>query len=103
MGYRYNPLQYAGLIPTTNGGGGGTTFTNNVEYVTLTNTDITNKSITLSNAPLNASHVLLTVIDGVPQQYGVDYTVTGTTLSWNGLGLEPLLEVDMVLLINYIS
>jgi hypothetical protein len=102
MGFRYNPLQYAGLIPSTSGGGGSST-TNNVEYFTLDSTDIANKSVTLLNTPLESSDVMLDVAEGTMQIYGTDYTVSGTTLSWNGLGLEPLLESGMTLIINYVS
>jgi hypothetical protein len=46
---------------------------------------------------------MLDVAEGTIQIYGTDYTVSGTTLSWNGLGLEPLLESGMTLIINYVS
>jgi len=46
-----------------------------VEYVTLTGTDITNKYIDLGNIPTNANESEMTVIGGPDQHYGVDYAV----------------------------
>lgn len=83
------------------GGGGGPTF--NVDYFTLSPTDISNKFVTLINTPQVSADVLVTPVDGILQQYSVDYTVSGNTLSWNGLGLEPLLESGDILIVNYTS
>jgi len=91
------------LGSATGGGGGGPSTTNNVDYFTLTGTDITNKFVTLVNTPATPADVMLNVAEGPSQIYGTDYTVSGNTLSWNGLGLEPLLESGMTLIIEYIS
>jgi hypothetical protein len=63
-----------------------------VEKVTLDATDITNKQITLAQAPDVAAETRLIVIGGVEQEYGVDFTVSSTTLSWNAQGLDGVLE-----------
>lgn len=63
----------------------------NVNKFTLNATDISNKTVTLSQAPTTASDTRAVVINGIEQEYGADFTVSGTTLSWNGLGLESLL------------
>lgn len=71
------------------------------EQVVLTGGDIAAKQITLANTPLNASAVRLTVYGGPEQAFGIDFSVTGTTLTWNGLGLDGLLVAGDRLLIDY--
>ena len=81
---------------TVSGGG-----TYNVEKFTLSPSDITNKSVTLANTPSTANLTRLVVIEGIEQDYGVDFSVSGTLLTWNGLGLESLLESGDKLIIVY--
>lgn len=64
-----------------------------VDKFTLDGTAITNKSVTLSGTPANAASTVLHVQGAPHQTYGSDFSVSGTTLSWNGLGLDGLLEV----------
>lgn len=78
------------------GGGSGT-----VDKFTLDNTDITNKFVTLSSAPANPSDAILNVIGGPVQDYSVDFTITGSTLSWDSLGLEALLASGDKLIIQF--
>ena len=52
------------------------------EAITLDGTDITNQSVTLANAPI--SDVAMLFAGGVNQIPGVDYSVSGTTLSFLG-------------------
>lgn len=73
----------------------------NVEKLTLNASDISNKQITLSATPTTASDTRLTVIEGIEQDYSIDFTVSGSTLSWNGLGLESILEDGDKLVIIY--
>jgi hypothetical protein len=68
---------------------------------TLSGGDITAKQITLLDTPTNANKTRLTVIDGPMQEYGVDFSVSGAILSWNGLGLDGVLEVGDRLVITY--
>lgn len=77
-------------------GGGGQTFN-----FTLTQTDIDNASIELDPEPSVAEYVRLTVVGGIEQVNGVDFEVTGSTLSWSGLGLDNFLEVNDILIITY--
>ena len=77
------------------------TTTYNVNYVTLKSTDISNKFITLSSAPTVPADTLLTVIGGPMQNYGIDYTVSGTILSWSGLFLDGVLIVNDILIIQF--
>ena len=41
---------------------------------------------------MSTSLVMLDVIGGSSQEYSVDYTVSGTTLNWVGLGLSGVLS-----------
>jgi len=74
-----------------------------VEYYTLLAGDITAKEITLPSSPSDATKVLLDVIGGSAQEYGVDYTVSGTTLSWDTLGLDGVLIANNRLRYWYFS
>jgi len=61
-------------------------------YVTLSEAMIAAKEVAL---PLRASYpdqVVVDVIGGCSQFYGVDYTCDGLKLSWSGLDLETLLD-----------
>lgn len=71
------------------------------EDFTLTGTDITNKYVTLSFAPSPANETSVDVIGGIKQDYSVDFTVSGSQLSWNSLGLEALLSSGDKLVITY--
>jgi len=68
--------------------------------ITLSGTDITNKQVNLTQIPINANKTRVSVGGGVEQVYGDDFTVSGSTLSWNGLGLESILEIGDKLIIN---
>lgn len=63
-----------------------------IDYYTVSSGNVTSKSVTLSQTPVSAAAVGLDIVGGTTQYYGVDYEVTGTTLSWNGLGLDGLIE-----------
>jgi len=80
----------------------GPTGTQNVEYRTITAPEAAAESLTLSATPASASLVMVDVIGGTAQEYAVDYTVSGTTLSWAGLGLTGLALGDK-LRVNYLS
>lgn len=70
-------------------------------HITLTPTDITNKSITLPSAPAYPSSVSFLPDGGPHQRYGVDYSVSGSILSWDGLGLENFLESGETITVTY--
>jgi len=73
-----------------------------VDEFTLTSTQInTSKSVTLSHTPATDDDVKLTVYGGISQDEGVDFSVTGTTLSWTGLGLDGILEVGDKIEVSY--
>lgn len=72
-----------------------------VEQFTLTATNITNKNVQLTISPEVPSAVLLFPEGGIVQRYGVDYTISGDILSWDGLGLDNFLEEGEFLIVKY--
>lgn len=81
--------------------GPGAAITPKVEYRNLTPTEATTKQLTLTSIPEDILDVEVDVIGGGPQHFGVDYSVTGGLLTWNGFGLEPFLVSGDVLRISY--
>lgn len=71
------------------------------EEIILDGTDITNKYITLSLAPSPASDTSVDPIGGIKQDYSVDFTVSGSQLSWDSLGFQALAETGDKLVITY--
>lgn len=72
-----------------------------VETITLDSTAITNKEVTLSETPLTAGEVAVTVKGVGDQFYTDDYTVSGATLSWTGLGMDGLVAENDKLRITF--
>ncbi|MBI1936648.1 MAG: hypothetical protein HYS25_00845 [Ignavibacteriales bacterium] len=74
-----------------------------VEEFTLTAQNITDKKVTMTYTPVNASYVKLDVVGGCAQDNGADFSVNTATkeVSWSGLGLDVLLEAGDVLRISY--
>ena len=89
----------------TNGTGAwqavGTSYTPKVEFRTISAGEATAKSLTLTNTPSFPSEVILHTVGGSIQFYGDDYTVSGTTLTWNGLGLDGVLASGDKIVIQY--
>lgn len=71
------------------------------ETFTLDLTAITNKQISLTHVPMNPSITRVLPIGGIYQRYGIDFTISGQTLSWDGLGLDNFLEVGDILIVEY--
>jgi hypothetical protein len=73
--------------------------------ITLDSTDILNKYIVLDEAPSSKPATRLWVIGGPQQDYGVDFEITtddgGKRLSWDGLGLELILEDGDKLIVTH--
>jgi len=78
-----------------------TSGTFEVEYFDVDSTVLSNKQLTLGNTPSNPTKVLVDVIGGSPQRYGVDYTVSGSTVSWNTLRLDGQIVLNDELRITY--
>lgn len=72
-----------------------------VDLFTLSNTDITNKFVNLSSAPSSATKTTLIVIGGPMQDYGTDFTVSGSQLSWSTLFLDGVLVSGDKLVVQY--
>lgn len=71
------------------------------ERIIISVQNIAQKQINLANTPNNPSLVKLIPDGGIQQIYGVDYSVTGQILTWNGLGLENLIESGDTLTVTY--
>lgn len=101
MSFSFNPV--TGLLDLVGEGSSGKQYT--VERFTLSATDITNGYIVLTSTPSDASLVRLTVIEGIEQDNGVDFTMLpadgNKRLSWNGLGLDGILEENDKIIVWY--
>ena len=70
-----------------------------IEEFTLTPENIALKQVVLANTPFysGALPLTLTIIGGLEQHEGIDFSITDTTISWNGLPLEnELTEGDKI-------
>lgn len=72
-----------------------------VERIELQEQDIFNKFVRLSDTPIISQNVIVTPEGGITQIYGIDYSVSGDRLVWDGLGLEGVLEQGDILIIQY--
>lgn len=74
-----------------------------IEYHTVTAGEETAKQFTLSNSPQDGTLVLVDIIGGTSQHYSVDFTITGSTFDWNGLGLDGQLTENDVVRLKYFT
>jgi hypothetical protein len=72
-----------------------------VDKIELSEINIQNKFVTLSQTPLVSDAVMVTVDGGIPQINGIDFKIEGNKVSWNDLGLDGFLEETDVLIIQY--
>lgn len=72
-----------------------------IEYRELTADEAVNNRLYLQTQPSNTDQVGLDILDGVPQQIGVDFTVSSNVLSWDMGDLKDLLEEGEILRIIY--
>ena len=72
-----------------------------VNLFTLSGTDITNGYVTLTSTPVDATKVILNIIGGPVQEYGVDYQMIGADLDWNGLFLDGVLIAGDKLIVQF--
>lgn len=81
----------------------GATVREKTDLFTLDATAISNKYVTLSNAPVIPANVKA-VVDGEGSQiYSVDYTMsTSVRLSWSGLALDGVLVAGDIVSVNYL-
>lgn len=71
------------------------------EQRTLTSGEITAKQLTLAHTPKNPSEVVALLIGGSPLDHGADYTVSGATVNWSGLGLDGLIAAGDKIIFIY--
>lgn len=90
----------AGTLTVAATGGGSTTV--KIEMRTISAPEAAAKALTLVQTPANAGEISLDVVSGCSQFYGTDYTVSGSTLSWTGLGLDGLLAAGDRIVITYV-
>lgn len=88
MSFVFNP--FSGTFDLT-GTGGGTDTSVEIEYRTISGPEDVAKQLTLATAPLDATKVQMGIRGGGTQILGTDFTVSGSVLSWNGLGLDGVL------------
>ena len=91
-----------GNVLTSNGSSWITQVQNyNIYEVTLNSSQIIAKSVTLPATPIAPTNTRLVVIGGPEQSYNVDFTVSGSSLSWASLGLDGILAISDQLIITY--
>jgi hypothetical protein len=89
----FNPFSNTfDLVGDSGGPGPGPGADFYVEQFVLSPAEATAKSVTLANAPTNAARTVLIIKGAGGQYYGDGFIVSGTTLSWNGLELDGVLE-----------
>lgn len=93
---------FGGGIMSAGGGGGGGGGPAPYVY-TVTGADITNQGFTLAYTPDDDSRVLIDIQGGPRQFPGLDYSVSGSAVSWASLGLEDIVIAGSKLLITYSS
>lgn len=79
--------------------GSGTQFTS--ETIQLTSQMILDKSFELLHTPTSVKGVIFTPAGGPPQLPEIDFNVSGSEVTWNGLGLDGTLEANDIILIHY--
>ena len=68
---------------------------------TITAGEVTAKSFSVASAPTAPADAMAYFKDGVPQLAPDDFTITGTTVDWNGLGLDGIITAGMVMRLVY--
>ena len=72
-----------------------------VEYRTLTELEIAEKKLQLTQTRLPDSDVAVDIYQGPPAWLDDDFSVNGSEISWDGLGLGDLLSFGDRLRITY--
>ena len=72
-----------------------------VDVFILTQQDLTNKQILLSQSPLDAGAVKLLPQGGIEQINGIDFVVQNNVLRWDGFGLDNFFEVGDIITVTY--
>jgi hypothetical protein len=72
-----------------------------VQTITVSAGNILSGSFELAQAPSFPAQTMLFPDQGPIQKYGVDYEISGTTLSWLALGLATKIEANDVFIVHY--
>jgi hypothetical protein len=72
-----------------------------VETRTISAGEITAKGLTLTATPVDPTKVIVDIRSAPGQMYGIDYAVSGTTLSWNGYALDGVVTAGVIMRIVY--
>ena len=72
-----------------------------VKTHTITQQNVLDGYLILDTTPQNSNEVELEFINGTSQVLGVDFSVSGNLLHWNGLGLDNFIEENDILIIRY--
>ena len=83
--------------------GGGSSGQFVVDYITISSTDLSNKYLVLTSVPTTPTRVVLDIPTGSPQIYGSDFSVTGSHLSWSGLGLDGDVNLGDTFRVQYFA
>lgn len=75
----------------------------NLEYRTLTSGEIAAKALTLVNAPAISNLTVVDLAGCGPQIYNLDFAIAGTNFTWNGYGLDGLVQAGDILRIQYFT
>ena len=73
-----------------------------VEPHTVDNSEYIAKEITMLHSPTKPEEVIVDIPTGTSQVYGIDFTVTGNILSWDGFGMETIIDENDRIRITYI-
>jgi hypothetical protein len=76
---------------------------NNVQYYSITLTDIMNKYFELSPVPAEPSKIQIDVINGSTQRINIDYQIISNQVHWNALSWDGLVEIGDTFRIQYFS
>lgn len=72
-----------------------------VEMVTVSPTMVASKSLSLTHAPNLGYNVTILPLGGPAQFINEDFIIDGLTLSWDGYGLDGLLEAGDRVQVSY--
>jgi len=81
---------------------GNGTSTNLTQIITISESDVLNKSVTLSQKAYAVDSTVLYLEGSAPQVYGDDFEIIDEqTLSWDGLGLDGIISEGDKIVITY--
>lgn len=71
------------------------------ETIVITHISLLMKRVLLTNTPLSGYDMVILPRGGCAQFLGEDFAVDGTEVSWQGLGLDGLLEAGDIIHVDY--